>query len=205
MCMFNLEYYSYIFFVLILFSAAFVILSKNPIMSVFFLILCFILSSVLFMVLGVEFIALVLLTVYVGAISVLFLFVVMLLNLRIVELYSMFFSYFSVGWFIFFFTLIVFFIVFGVDYSLLKSVFFMDDNFFQVNNLLSYTNNLLYLGCILYNVYGHLVLLAGLVLLLAMIGSIVLTVDFSYREKFIAPYYGGVVIDSTSVFFFKFA
>jgi NADH-quinone oxidoreductase subunit J len=54
-------------------------------------------SAILFLLLGVEFIAIVILTVYVGAISVLFLFVVMLLNLRIVELYSMFFSYFSVG------------------------------------------------------------------------------------------------------------
>lgn len=202
--MFNLEYYSYIFFILVLFSAAFVILSKNPIMSVFFLILSFILSAVLFILLGVEFIAIVLLTVYVGAISVLFLFVVMLLNLRIVELYSMFFSYFSVGWFIFFFSALVFFMVFGLDYSIFKSVFFLDDNYFEILKLLGYSNNLAHLGSILYNIYGHLVVLAGLVLLVAMLGSIILTVDFSYRESMTAPYYENVSVDSYSVFFFRF-
>lgn len=202
--MFYLEYYSYLFFILILFSAAFVILSKNPIMAVFFLILSFILSAVLFILLGVEFIAVVILTVYVGAISVLFLFVVMLLNLRIVELYSMFFSYFSVGWFIFFFCLVVFFMVFGLDYGIFKSIFFLDDNFFDVLLMLGYSNNLAYLGCILYNVYGHLVIFAGLVLLVAMIGSIVLTVDFSYREASVEPLYNEILADSISVSFFKF-
>lgn len=202
--MFYWEYYSYLFLSLVLVTSLLVILSKNPILSVFFLILSFILSAVLFILLGVEFLAVVLLTVYVGAISVLFLFVVMLLNLRLVELYSMFFSYFSVGWFIFFFSIVVFFMVFGLDYGIFKSLFFLDDNFFDLLLVLGYSNNVIYMGNLLYNVYGHFVILAGLVLLLAMIASIVLTVDFSYRENSNISYYKNSSMEDNSVLFFNF-
>lgn len=202
--MFYWEYYSYFFLLLVLAASLMVILSKNPILSVFFLILAFILSAVLLLLLGVEFMAVVLLMVYVGAISVLFLFVVMLLNLRLVELHSMFFSYFSVGWFLLFFTIVVFFMILGLDYGLFKSVFFLEDNFFDSLLVGAARYNITYLGNVLYNVYGHLVLIAGLVLLLAMMASIVLTVDFSYREKMVLPAYHKPWVASHSVFYFKF-
>jgi NADH-quinone oxidoreductase subunit J len=161
-------------------------------------------SAILFLLLGVEFIAIVILTVYVGAISVLFLFVVMLLNLRIVELYSMFFSYFSVGWFIFIFCALVFFIILGYDYSVFKSVFFLDDNYFNLAEAVGYTYNLAYLGSVLYNGYGHLVVLASLILLIAMIGSIVLTVDYLQRTSLKDVYLHEVLVENNSVSFFKF-
>lgn len=197
------EYYSYFFLVLLLGAALMLILSKNPILSVFFLILAFILAALFFLLLGVEFMAVVLLTVYVGAISVLFLFVVMLLNLRIVELYSIFFSYFSVGWFLFFFSAVVFFMTFAWDYGLWKSRFFMDDSYFDLIGGLAYRHNVLTLGHLLYNVYGHLVLGAALVLLLAMMASIVLTVDFSVRSPRLSRIYPLPGPERT-VFYFKF-
>lgn len=202
--MFYLEYYSFLFLTLVLLSSLLVILSKNPILSVFFLILSFIFSSLLLILFGVEFIAVVILTVYVGAIAVLFLFVVMLLNLRIVELYSMFFSYFSVGWFIFFFALLVFFLIFALDYGFFKSLFFLDDDFFDQILLLGYSYNISYLGNVLYNYYGHFVILAALVLLLAMLASIVLTVDFSYREENKLAFYNKLNTGELSISFLKF-
>jgi len=74
-----------------------VIISKNPVQSVFFLIVIFLLTTVLFILLGAEFLAIAVLIIYVGAISILFLFVVMMLNLRILELYSSFYHHVPIG------------------------------------------------------------------------------------------------------------
>jgi NADH-quinone oxidoreductase subunit J len=82
-----------LFLVLILISAICVILSKNIIQSVLYLILVFLLSSILFIFLGADFIGLIILIVYIGAIAVLFLFVIMMLNIRLAEIYSTFLIY----------------------------------------------------------------------------------------------------------------
>jgi NADH-quinone oxidoreductase subunit J len=103
--------YILIIFILILLSSIFAILSVNPVQSVLYLILVFLQAAMLFMFLGAEFISLLILIVYVGAISTLFLFIIMMLNLRIVEAHSTFFNYLPVGSFIglfFFFELISF-------------------------------------------------------------------------------------------------
>src|SRR5579862_6196057 len=76
----------YLFSAVTLFSAVMVISSKNPVHSVFFLILAFFNSAGLFILLGAEFIAMILIIVYVGAVAVLFLFVVMMLDIDFVEL-----------------------------------------------------------------------------------------------------------------------
>jgi hypothetical protein len=90
------------------------------------------------------------------------------------------------------------------DYSVFKSIFFLDDNYFQIIETVGYTYNLAYLGSILYNVYGHLVVLASLILLIAMIGSIVLTVDFSHRASLKHIYLNEVIVENNTVSFFKF-
>ena len=77
-----------ILLLLIIISALCVILSKNMIQSVLYLIIVYFLGSLLFIYLGADFIGLILLIVYIGAISVLFLFVIMMLNVRILEIYS---------------------------------------------------------------------------------------------------------------------
>lgn len=81
------------FVVLILITSLCVILSKNPVQSVLFLVLVFFFSSLLLLLIGAEFLAILLVIIYVGAISILFLFVVMMLNLKVVELHSTFYNY----------------------------------------------------------------------------------------------------------------
>lgn len=86
--MFNnlLQILSLFFVINIIFCASLVILSRNPVYSIFFLVLTFLNTTALLTLLGAEFIALLLLIVYVGAIAVLFLFVVMMLNVKLLEI-----------------------------------------------------------------------------------------------------------------------
>jgi NADH-quinone oxidoreductase subunit J len=81
-------------------AALMVILSRNPVHSVLFLIIVFILNICFFFILGAEFLALIFLIIYVGAIAVLFLFIVMMLNIKAVELTEGFFQYLPVAYFI---------------------------------------------------------------------------------------------------------
>tara|TARA_B100000749_G_scaffold280523_1_gene277092 strand:- start:104 stop:472 length:369 start_codon:yes stop_codon:yes gene_type:complete len=104
----------YIF--LLIYSGFLTIMSVNAIYSVFFLILCFIFSSIIFLFFGAEFIALLLLVIYVGAISILFLFVIMMLNLRIVELYNTFLNYLPVGAFFGFFLFVEVFYFLSMEF-----------------------------------------------------------------------------------------
>ncbi len=78
---------------LITLTASMVIISKNPVHSVLFLVLVFVLTTILFLTIGIDFIAMLFLVLYVGAIVVLFLFVVMMLNIRILELNERVISY----------------------------------------------------------------------------------------------------------------
>src|ERR1700756_4043340 len=87
----------YLFAAATLFSAVMVISSKNPVHSVFFLILAFFNSAGLFVLLGAEFIAMILVIVYVGAVAVLFLFVVMMLDINVTVLRRGFLKYLPVG------------------------------------------------------------------------------------------------------------
>jgi NADH-quinone oxidoreductase subunit J len=90
---------------LIIISCLLIITSKNSITSVLYLILVFILNSLCFLLLGAEFLSILIIIIYIGAISILFLFVIMMLNLRIVEVYNTLISYFPIASFlsIFFF------------------------------------------------------------------------------------------------------
>jgi len=90
----------YIFLSFILIAALGVIFSRNVVQSVLYLILVFFLCSLLFIYLGADFIGLIILIVYIGAIAVLFLFVVMMLNIRVLELASTFSVYFSLASFL---------------------------------------------------------------------------------------------------------
>lgn len=125
-----LNNYFYFFFFLIILCGLLVITSRNPVQSVFFLILVFVFSAVLFIILGAEFLAVLVIIIYVGAISILFLFVVMMLNLRIMELYSTFYNYLPIGSFIGLFFFFEFFYAIYVDIGFFKFNPFMDENFF---------------------------------------------------------------------------
>jgi len=170
-------------FFIIFFCSSCVIISNSPIQSILFLILVFLFSAILFMLLGAEFISLLILIVYIGAIAILFLFVIMMLNLRVVEVYNAFFHYLPIG------SLIAFFFV-G---ELLMLVFYDFSRFDLLVNL-NYIgedvifkgygfNNLHFFGQLLFGFYVHLFLIVGFVLFVSMIGSIVILVDVIEREN----------------------
>ena len=162
----------YFFSIIAIISAIMVIASKNTVHSVFFLILDFISISCLFIMIGAEFLGMIMLIVYVGAVAVLFLFVVMMLNVaqqedKVIKETS--YSHIPVGLII---SLVIFcelLIVVGgwkykSDIVLSKSVS-LDENI----------SNAHLIGSVLYTDYIHVFQLSGMILLVAMIGAIVLT------------------------------
>lgn len=175
----SLEFVLFLMFALMaIFSSILVISAKNPIHSVFFLVLVFLNSAALFILLGVEFLALIFIIVYVGAIAILFLFVVMMLNIKLVELNENLFRYLPIGGLM---GILFLFEIFLVIESYLTS---LNKNTYSNNSLFSMEmwdstliniSNLQHLGLVLYTDYFFLFLMASLILLVAMIGAIVLT------------------------------
>lgn len=180
-----MSFYFFIFSILIVISSLLIIISKNSITSVLYLICVFVLSSLCFLLLGAEFLSVLIVIIYIGAISILFLFVIMMLNLRIVEVYNSLVTYFPIGSFLCFFFLLEFFFIIKHDLNFF-SLNYLDNEFLELGivsyNLLLSSSNLYLLGDLLYNSYNHLLIFAGLILLLAMVGSIVLTVDTNYHN-----------------------
>ena len=168
----------YVFSLIAIVSAIMVTVSKNTVHSVFFLILDFISISCLFIMIGAEFLGMIMLIVYVGAVAVLFLFVVMMLNVAqqknqwlLSEASS---GHIPVGLIIsalIFFELII--VIGGWKY---KPELF-NSNILDISSSVSNTHSL---GQILYTDYIHVFQISGMILLIAMIGAIVLT--FRQRE-----------------------
>lgn len=132
--------YFFVIFLLIIFQALLVIISRNAVTSVLFLISTYLLTSVLFLLLGAEFLAILLIIVYVGAVSILFIFVVMMLNLRLVEVYNTLVSYFPIGSFLGLFFFIETVYIIKSDLSLVS--FYLDDStsFIWVTDLSAKSN-----------------------------------------------------------------
>ena len=160
----------YFFSFIIALSALMVISSKNPVHSVLFLILSFVTASGLFVLLGAEFLAMILIVVYVGAVAVLFLFVVMMLDINFVKLREGFLQYLPFGALLGFVLLIELIMIFLSDK--LTHMTLIKYNVLPVFNQIENTKEI---GSVLYTKYFYLFQLSGLILLVAMIGSIVLT------------------------------
>ena len=160
----------YLFSFVTVFSALMVISSKNPVHSVLFLILSFFSSSGLFVLLGAEFLAMILIVVYVGAVAVLFLFVVMMLDINFVKLREGYLQYLPFGALLGLVLLIELIMIFLSDKMLYMNVveYKLLPDFKQIENTKE-------IGSVLYTKYFYLFQLSGLILLVAMIGSIVLT------------------------------
>ena len=162
-------FFFYLFSALAVASAAMVISSRNPVHSVLFLILCFFNAAGLFILLGAEFLAMILVVVYVGAVAVLFLFVVMMLDVDFVELRQGMLNYLPVGATIGLIVLVELALVVGswsIDPASIKTIAAATPT--DVTNTEA-------LGRILYTQYIYYFQAAGLVLLVAMVGAIVLT------------------------------
>jgi NADH-quinone oxidoreductase subunit J len=150
-------------------SAAMVVTSRNPVHSVLFLILAFINASALFLIAGAEFLAMILVIVYVGAVAVLFLFVVMMLDVDFAALREGVQKYWAVG-------AIVGAMLFGeLLLVLLGWQFAPDAAGLRLSQIPGNVTNTRALGDVIYTDYIFLFQMAGLILLVAMVGAIVLT------------------------------
>ena len=161
----------YLFAGMIIASAVMVIAARNPVHSVLFLILSFFNASGLFVLLGAEFLAMILVIVYVGAVAVLFLFVVMMLNINFVELRQGFLQYLPIGGLVGIILLIELFFVIAAGLADPEVVALASAPIPPISEL----TNTEALGQLLYTRYVYLFQAAGMVLLVAMIGAIVLT------------------------------
>jgi NADH-quinone oxidoreductase subunit J len=159
----------YLFSAVAIASAVMVIGARNPVHSVLFLILAFVNAAGLFVLLGAEFLAMILIVVYVGAVAVLFLFVVMMLDVDFVELRQGFLNYLPVGGLIGIVLLAELLLVLG------GWVFAPDALATPVAPIPETTSNTAAIGVLLYTRYAYFFQAAGLVLLVAMVGAIVLT------------------------------
>lgn len=161
----------YLFAFIAIASAVMVISTRNPVHSVLFLILAFFNSAALFVLMGAEFLAMILVVVYVGAVAVLFLFVVMMLDINYVQLRQGFLHYLPVGALIGVILLAELLIVLG-GWSLSPEAVANSRAPIPANEVMTNTEAL---GRLLYTHYIYLFQAAGLILLISMIGAIVLT------------------------------
>ena len=167
----------YLFAGICIASAVMVVVSRNPVHSVLYLILAFVNAAGLFVLLGAEFLAMILIVVYVGAVAVLFLFVVMMLDVDFAELRQGFLNYLPFGLVIgaiFFFELVAVLGVWVIGPNVKTAI---------VAPTPDTITNTEALGRILYTRYVYFFEVAGLVLLVAMIGAIVLTLRHKPNVK----------------------
>ena len=163
----------YIFSLIAIVSAIMVTVSRNTVNSVFFLILDFISISCLFIMIGAEFLGMIMLIVYVGAVAVLFLFVVMMLN--VAQQKNQWFAakdsskHIPIGLIISTLIFVEIIIVIG-GWKYKPEIFDINNSFTQLS-----VSNTHSLGQILYTDYIHVFQISGMILLVAMIGAIVLT------------------------------
>jgi NADH-quinone oxidoreductase subunit J len=159
----------YLFSIVCIGAGVMVVAAKNPVHAVFFLILAFFNAAGLFVLLGAEFLAMILVVVYVGAVMVLFLFVVMMLDVNFAELRAGFLKYLPIGAI--------------VGLVLLVELVFVVGAWITAPDMVSNAptppvaevSNTRALGGVLYTRFVFLFELAGLILLVAMVGAIVLT------------------------------
>ena len=170
----------FVFSILLIFTCFKVITSSNPVLSAINLVFSFFLSAVLWLLLGAEFLSIILILVYVGAVMVLFLFVVMMLDINIAKKTAAYIKYLPLGIavFIAFNVLIIYFFINtfeNIDYNAVKNIEIISD---------SNTENL---GYLLFTKYIVEFEIAGLILLLGIISAIVLTYRKNPKNKYQNP------------------
>ena len=157
----------WVFAITLVISALAVIMARNPVHSVLFLILAFVNAAGLFLLMGAEFLGMILVVVYVGAVAVLFLFVVMMLDVDFAELKQGFVQYLPVG------ALIAFFVALELGYVAVG--WSRSPDAAVAAAPIGAVSNTAALGRVLYTQYFYFFQAAGMILLTAMIGAIVLT------------------------------
>jgi NADH-quinone oxidoreductase subunit J len=172
---------------LIVGSSLCVVVVQSPMISVLFLILTFFNTTILLFWLGCEFLAFVFIIIYLGAIAVLFLFVVMMLNVETLEKTK----FVKTDWIKILLTMGLFGIFYKLMYSFIENIHYFDEKVIwgwqksekDLLEQLLYKNELKVIGNFLYTSYFLVFFVAGMILLTALIGAIVLTLDCRNQEK----------------------
>jgi NADH-quinone oxidoreductase subunit J len=170
----------YFFSTVLVLAAAMVILVRNPVHSVLFLVLAFFTSAAIWILLEAEFLAIVLVLVYVGAVMVLFLFVVMMLDINVIPLRQGFMRYLPAGALVAVIILVEMALVVGPNH------FGMDSVAMPVRHAADYSNTK-ELGNILYTVYVYPFEIAAVILLVAIVAAIALTMRKRPQTKYQNP------------------
>ncbi len=161
----------YIFAAVAVMAGMMVVSARNPVHSVLFLILTFFTTAALFVLIGAEFLAMVLVVVYVGAVAVLFLFVVMMLDINFVEMREGFLQYMPIG--------VLVGIILLVELLMVLGTATMSPEIMAVGTEpipdLADRQNTAAIGDVIYTKYIYAFQAAGMILLVAMVGAIVLT------------------------------
>lgn len=193
----------YIFYILMIFSSLSIVSLNNPVQSILYLILVFIITSFLFILYNFTFLGLILMIVYLGAVVVLFLFIVMLLNIKVLELKRI------INFYPFLFLLISFFFFFLLVNNFELNLIFKEKvQYFYVISDLKWEefffikSSFILISYVLYMHFFFQFLLGGLVLFLAMVGAIVLTLtQLKFTKKQTA--YLQLIRDRSTIFFSK--
>ncbi len=174
------DYFFYFFSFLIILSSIFVVFSNNAVHSVLYLIFTFFNSAILFLLMNAEFLAMTIVIVYVGAIAVLFLFVVMMLNITESEIKEGFLKYFPFGLILITIFIAELFLVFNFQNFPIPENIKINLN----EPVFIESSNTKLIGLFLYTDYFIIFQISGFILLLAMIGAIVLAQSDERRLKY---------------------
>lgn len=178
----NLVFYFFSFSAIL--SAIFLLSSRNPIYSILFfiLVICNIAGYLFF--LHIEFLALIFLVVYVGAISILFLFIVMMLNIRILELSNKLLNYFPLNsLLLLFFIIEIFYFIFFFEFNGGFYLYSINPEMISWITVLNSYLDIIIIGQVLYLYCFDFFILAGFILLVAMIAAIVLTLEYKIEIR----------------------
>jgi len=170
----------YVFAGIMVFSALMVITVKNPVQAALFLVLTFFSCAAIWMLLEAEFLAITLVLVYVGAVMVLFLFVVMMLDINVARMRAAFIQYLPIGIAVLVTMAVMMFMVVGADHFGLEQVAAPARHAADYNNTRE-------LGLVLYTVYVYPFEIAAVILLVAIIAAIALTLRRRPKTKYQNP------------------
>jgi len=170
----------FVFSSLLIISAIGVVTVNNPVKSAIYLVFAFFTSAVLWLLLNAEFLAIILILVYVGAVMVLFLFVVMMLDINISELKEGFVNYFPIGFIVFLITTVLLITFFQTQFS------DVDKNIINEIKIIS-DDNTKNLGYLLYTEYILAFEISAMILLLGIVSAITLTHQKNPANKYQIP------------------
>jgi len=185
----------FLFNTLLLSFSIFFFLSKHPLFSILSLILIFFISSFISILFGVDFLGLLIIIIYVGAIAVLFLFVIMMLDLKIK--YSVFNA--NVLLLFLLLSILISFVINFLSFFFTKKISVM----LLIENNIDYFSNIDIFGQYLYSFFSIYFIISGIILLLALIGSVVLTLKFNNYNKTEQKSYNQLSRRDTFISFFK--